>query len=75
MSKKLVLVFYIFIFTLVGSNVYSKQIKDPELIKANLEKNMKIVKPDGKGPYPTVILFTGAGDPFWREGYGNWMNW
>ena len=40
MSKKLVLVFYIFIFTLVGSNVYSKQIKDPELVKANLEKNI-----------------------------------
>lgn len=72
MIKFLFITFFIF---LISFNSQAKQIKDPELIKANLEKNMKVVKPDGNGPFPTVILFTGAGDPFWRPGYGNWMNW
>lgn len=66
---------FLIIIFLISFNAEAKQIKDPEIIKANLKENMKIVKPDGSGPFPTVILFTGAGDPFWRPGYGNWMNW
>jgi len=72
MSK---LLHFLIIIFLISFNAEAKQIKDPEIIKANLKENMKIVKPDGSGPFPTVILFTGAGDPFWRPGYGNWMNW
>ncbi len=72
MSK---LLHFIIIIFLISFNAEAKQIKDPEIIKTNLKENMKVVKPDGDGPFPTVILFTGAGEPFWRPGYGNWMNW
>lgn len=72
MSK---LLHFLIIIFLISFNAEAKQIKDPEIIKTNLKDNMKVVKPDGDGPFPTVILFTGAGEPFWRPGYGNWMNW
>ena len=72
MSK---LLHFLIIIFLISFNAEAKQIKDPEIIKTNLKENMKVVKPDGDGPFPTVILFTGAGEPFWRPGYGNWMNW
>ena len=72
-SLSLLLIFFVCLF--FNSNSFSKPIKDPKIIKENLKKNMKVVKPDGKGPFPTIIMFTGAGDPFWREGYANWMNW
>jgi dienelactone hydrolase len=75
MIRKGFIINLIIFLSIFSQNTFAKEIKDPIQIKANLKENMKIVKPDGNGPFPTVILFTGAGDPFWRPGYGNWMNW
>ena len=47
----------------------------PTQLRGGLEPTFRIQKPDGAGPFPTVLILHGANDPTWREGYADWMNW
>ena len=49
--------------------------QDPADLRTAMRPNLKIQIPGGPGPFPTVIIFHGANEPVWRDGYGDWMNW
>ena len=70
-------VFALVIFTIILSTCMPPKViqRSPEDLRAMLEPGIRITKPDGTGPHPAVILMPGAGDPVWREGYGDWMKW
>jgi dienelactone hydrolase len=67
--------FFYLAAVLLLAGCYTIQPKSPDVLRAGLEPTIKVAKPDGDGPFPTVILFNGAGEPSWRQGYGDWMDW
>jgi len=65
------------LFTIVFSACVPAKViqRSPDALRAMLEPGIKMTKPNGIGPHPAVFLMHGAGDPVWREGYGDWMKW